>query len=443
MHRWGVTRLWNFSQRVRGNSNGATAAPPPPPPPALVDPSLGEASEHYLSRPVRPVAQLGARVGLWSAVVLGCLGGLVGLAGPSDDVAPRVAGRSADDSFVPAPVAGMAETAVEAWLAPAMLRDPQVAEADGESEGETNEDVLGDLFIERPSTSQIDAERLSVRDVLTVAGRRLDEGYWTVTVAAEVVETIDDVAQPASTWYVEVGIVGDPEGGLAALTTPAVVPAPPGVVTNLRPSSPLPGPPEDGDPVAATVEGFLDALLAGDGDPARYLAPRVTMEAASPAPFVDLELLEMAVEEVNERGQEGDIRVWATVRATTAGESSQMLAYELVVIERVDRWEILELSGARTVEVSEEEQQLPSAEEPEDEDTTTTVAGETSEDGTVEGEQGSTDGSTGETGDEAADGDVSDQTTIPSSTGRGEGDPGGVIGPAEAPWEEPTPTSAP
>lgn len=423
VHRRGVTRLWNFSQRAKGN--GATATPPPPP--ELLDPTLGEPSEHYLARPVRPMAQLGARVGLWSAVVLGCLGGLVGLAGPSDEGPPPVVEQSEDEGFVPAPVAGMAETAVEEWLAPG---EPD--EDEGESDGER----LDELFIERPSTTDVEAGRLSVQDITTVAGHRLDDGYWTVTVAAEVVEIVDDVAQPATVWYVDVGIVGDPEGGLAALTTPAVVPAPPGVSTDLRPSAPLPGPPAEDDPVAGTVEGFLNALLAGDGDPSRYLAPRVTMTAANPAPFVDVELLEMAVEEVDRdqaseqdpeqaREEEGDIRIWATVRGTTAGESSQVLAYELVAVERVDRWEILELSGAQTVERSEErEQREPSSDEPAedpDEDTTTTGAdggseGEGSEDQGTEGEVADDTSEDGGTGEPTASADPPSEETSTTET---------------------------
>jgi hypothetical protein len=97
--------------------------------------------------------------------------------------------------------------------------------------------------------------------------------------------------------------------------------------------------------VAATVQGFLEALLAGGGDPGRYLAPGVVMTAAEPAPFDTVEVREMAVEEM----ENDEIRIVAKVLATTPGGIQRIVSYELAAKPRADRWEILLLWGAPTI----------------------------------------------------------------------------------------------
>jgi hypothetical protein len=123
--------------------------------------------------------------------------------------------------------------------------------------------------------------------------------------------------------------------------------------------------PQPDDPTAATVEGFFDALLAGDGDPARYTAPRVELTPANPPLFVDTTVVDLAIDEMTT----GEFRVLARISATTEGGSTQLFSYELVVVERVDRLEVAEFSGAPSrvagspqPEVSDDE--APTAEEP-------------------------------------------------------------------------------
>jgi len=97
--------------------------------------------------PVRPVGQLAARVGLWSLVTVGFLGGVVGLLRPSPSVPPATAQDPADAVAGP-DVAGFAELAVGAWL-----------EA-GAGEAES----VSGLFLEDPAdlTSSIVPIRVSV-----------------------------------------------------------------------------------------------------------------------------------------------------------------------------------------------------------------------------------------------------------------------------------------
>jgi hypothetical protein len=148
--------------------------------------------------------------------------------------------------------------------------------------------------------------------------------------------------QRTVTWYLEVSIVGDVRSGFAALTTPAVLPGPPEVSTGWRASLDDPEEPSSDDVTARTVAGFLDALLAGAGDPERYMAPGVHAAAAEPAPFADVEVATLAIDQL----PDDEHRVLAEVWATTPGGTRQAFSYELIVVERLDRLEITQFSGA-------------------------------------------------------------------------------------------------
>lgn len=345
--------MWNFGQKAGGPGTATVTIPPAPalppgqPPPGQLSPAQGwgpeqdydDEPEHYVARPVRPIAQIATRVALWSAVMLGALGGITSMVtvagGEEAPPEPEV-----DESIgVPAPVAGVAELAVERWL---------TASEDTASE-------LDHLFVEMPELENAETEAIEVIDVKSVAGLRLEEGYWSVTVAARVVEIVGDVPPPPTTWFVEIGIVGDVEEGLAALTTPAVVPPPMLVDPPWKTSAGNVETPDADDRIASTVEGFLNALLAGKSDPGRYLAPRVDIPAVDPAPFVSVELQALSVEEIDE----DEIRIWVLAELTTAADSVHVSGYEIKARRRIDRWEILSIWGAPAVE------QVP---EPEDED---------------------------------------------------------------------------
>jgi hypothetical protein len=289
--------------------------------------------EVFSPGPYRPVVQLVARGALWAALGLGSVGGSVALLGVLDRDDPAAAAPAeeapAAAGDVPAPVAGTAELAVEEWLTA------------------TEEDAarLDELFVEPvvlpPSDEDADVE-VEVQRTTTVSGHVIQEGYWVVTVRAEIVEHVADEVQPAVTWWVEVGVVGDAGNGLAPLTTPAVMPAPAALAEGWQSSRPNLQPPLDDDAVAATVQGFLDALLTGQSDPAPYLAPGAVVPLASEPPFVDVVVEGIASEEQ----EDGDVQVWVDVMATSPGGREQPAAYELVVTPRADAWEIRFVWGA-------------------------------------------------------------------------------------------------
>ena len=329
----------------------------------------GGLSDPYPVRPVRPLAQLAARIGLWTAVGFGCLGGLVGLVGPPPDEAEPAVDRSTDEALVPAPVAGVAELVVTEWLTATT----------------TDDEVLEELFVEAPSRVGTTRGDLAVEKVTTVGGKRRTDSYWSVTVAADVVETVpaagdggavagggdggggaageDDEAEGepvASTWYIQVGIVGDVDGGLAALTTPAIMPSLPEVSTGWRPSTERAARPSEGDPLGTTVAGFLDALLAGGGDPSRYVAPGRIVSAAQPALFAELELVDMSVDQL----ADGETRVLARTLGTTPGGTGLHFSHEIRLVERDGRWEVVGFSGSPTLLVSPPEEAPAPAEDP-------------------------------------------------------------------------------
>lgn len=299
------------------------AAPAPSSPP-----------ERYSHRPVLPAAQMAARVGLWAAVALGCLGGCVGILRPTEGPAAPVAATEPTGDDVPAPVSGTAERAVTAWLT-----------ADDE-----DGPLLDALYLDPPSLSDSDTRGLEVTDVSTVTGRRVDDGYWAVVVAADVQEPppstgdadSDAEAEPlSSTWFVEIGVVGDVDGGLSALETPSIVPPPPAADRDWLPDRDGADTPAPDDPLVATVEGFLSALLVGRGDPARYVAPGLDVTALDPAPFTELVVLEIAVDRLDDT----TATVWTQIQVTTPGGARQVVAYDMTVARRADRWEIRELPG--------------------------------------------------------------------------------------------------
>jgi hypothetical protein len=300
------------------------------------------ASRRYAAQPVRPWMLVASRVGLWGAVVVGALGGIAGCLGATgSDAEPVLADPGPDPTIVPAQVAGVAEEVVEEWL---------LAERG-------DEDRIAGLFVEPPDLPLRLGGR-EVRQVRAVAGQLVQPGYWAVTVAADLArpgeepevvvegsDPFDDEEPELFTWYVEVGIVGDPRTGLAALRTPAVMPGPPPVAAGWSSNDQRWESPDEDDDLARAVEGFLDALLAGEGDPQPYLAAGVEMAAVDPAPLERVQLDELAVDELDD----GRLRVQARVTGVTAGEQEQALAYELVVRWGDDRYQVLQLWGASTL----------------------------------------------------------------------------------------------
>jgi Conjugative transposon protein TcpC len=289
-----------------------------------------------------------ARVGLWALVGLGAFGGLAGLLRPTAGSASRSA-DAAETASVPPEMAGYAELAVTTWL---------------EASGDEDDAAVESMFAIDPSTAAGDTGRRRASETSTIGARRVGDDYWAITVAAAVDELGSDRRwRPVGTWYVEVGVMADDEGALVAAGEPALVPAPSEPEDVPRPAGGgLNVPSRDDEEMASTVEGFLSALVADDGDVSRYLAPDVEIAPVTPAPFEQVSLLRWSVTEL----EDGEARVRLSARATSAGGVPRTLSYELGLSERAGRWEVRSLSGAPTFD--EEGNEADTA----DESTTTT-----------------------------------------------------------------------
>jgi hypothetical protein len=286
--------------------------------------------------PVRPSTQVAARVGLWALVGLGAFGGLVGLMRPAAQPATRTASAS-ESANVPPEMSGFAELAVTTWL---------------EASDDEDDAAIDALFAVNPSTAAGDSGRRRVGDTHTVGARHVDDDYWAVTVAAAV-EELDGNRRwrSAGTWYVEIGVVADEHDALVAVGEPALVPAPAEPSDGPRPAGGGLGVPSgDDEEMATTVEGFLAALVAGDGDVSRYLAPDVEIAPVTPAPFEQIALQRWSITELSDT----EVRLRLVARGTSAVGVPRTVSYELRLKERAGRWEVLSLSGAPTLDEEDE-----------------------------------------------------------------------------------------
>jgi hypothetical protein len=285
---------------------------------------------------VRPGAQVAARIGLWSLVGLGALGGTLGLLRPAAQQAARADG-SGQVEIVPPEMAGFAELAVTTWL----------------EAGEDDEAAVDALFAVDPSTDAGDSGRRRADGAATVAARSVGTGYWAVTVAVQVDELVGERQwRSAGTWFLEVGIAADDDGVLMAVSEPAVVPAPDEPGQAPRPAGGGLGTPAgDHEDMAATVEGFLGALVAGDGDVSRYLAPDVDIRSVTPAPFVEVNLQRWSVSELSD----DEARVRLVARGTSEAGVPRTVSYQLVLAEREGRWEVTSISGAPVLDGQEDD----------------------------------------------------------------------------------------
>ena len=286
-------------------------------------PDARPAGDERRATPVRPVAQLAARVGLWTAVAVGCLGGVIGVLKPTA-AAPTMT-TTQDENGPPAGVPGFAEEAVIAWL-----------EATGDAD-----DPAAALFVDAPEAPSV-ATTTAVRRTAAIAARPIEGGYWAVTVAAVVDEKDRGQATVSTaTLYAEVGVLVGEAGATSAVGTPAIVAGPRSVSDGVSLAGPTPGVPTEDDPVAITAQGFLTALLTGSGDVSRYLAPGVEVSAVNPPPFSEVTIDRLAVSETD-----GRVRARVIARATTQGGGRRSLGYEVGIRQRAGRWEITSVSGA-------------------------------------------------------------------------------------------------
>jgi len=180
-----------------------------------------------------------------------------------------------------------------------------------------------------------------VGDLAVAKVEQAPDGVWSVTVGA----TVTDAAKHASRQYFQVPVQAGP-AGMAAVTVPAVVAAPSVVEPPpLRYRQPLG---LDGA-LGTTVEEFLTAMTAGNGDVTRYVSPGTSIRPVTPAPFRTVKLLRLDAADatfddsrVPADGNETQLLV--TAAGANASGQELPLSYALTVRARAGRWEVAELN---------------------------------------------------------------------------------------------------
>jgi hypothetical protein len=257
---------------------------------------------------------------LWVLVVLGAVSGVAALARPG----PRSASAAPPTAASPVAASGWAELYVSAWLAA----------------GDGDEDQLRPFFPEVPSLTGVRSGGLWAARTAAVAAAETAPGYWSVTVAADVMAA-DEAGgwTPAGTRYYRVAVASTPSGAaLVSTGLPAQVAAPalarsPRLVFQSAGQVPV----DLGD----SVERFVAAYVAGDGELARYVAPGSPLRPVRPAPYAKVEISSVALDGPVVPGR--PVRVLASVRATDPAGRVAFLSYPLALAARDGRWEVTEL----------------------------------------------------------------------------------------------------
>jgi hypothetical protein len=197
-----------------------------------------------------------------------------------------------------------------------------------------------------------------------VASRQVQPGYWTVTVAARVVEkNSKGVWQSAGLEYYQVPVqvlgpasaggskpADSTELGYTATALPAQVAAPQSLTSSSlgygtdRGSTPS-------DPATQTIAGFLSSYLAGQGELDRYTSPGVALQPVSPAPYTAVDVTDVADDSGNAASSsvpaDGALRhSLATVTVKDSVGGTYPLTYALTLRARGGRWEVLSLGPA-------------------------------------------------------------------------------------------------
>ncbi len=209
--------------------------------------------------------------------------------------------------------------------------------------GEDSPEALA-VFLDDPGLVGVTAGSWSAVRTVSLGAEQVSPGYFAVTVAADVVAadpaSVELVASiPVGLRFYSVG-VAETAAGWTVAGLPSLIPAPPSatspeLLVRLDGLDEAPG-------LSATVSRFFEALLAGDGELARYTAPSSLIVAVSPAPFVAVEVLEAGLADTPDGLQQVVVRV----RGTDNAGRTQVLEYALVVEQRDSRWEVSELLPA-------------------------------------------------------------------------------------------------
>ena len=238
-----------------------------------------------------------------------------------------------------------------------------------------------------------------------------------VTVSAEVTPAGADTATRR---YFQVPVVVS-DKGVRAMAMPAAVPAPStGLTVNLDYSNQL----SSNAAIVTAAQGFLSAMLTGDGDVTRFTSPGTNLGAITPAPYASISVIGARTQkslgdsaETPADGQRARLLLTISQQPPGTASSTDALtgAYALTMAARAGRWEVSALDPAPAAGVNGSDVASSLAGE-EDENTDTPTGAETSAPASSEP---TSDSGRGGGDDEAGSDDVLPTVTSEPSTPRG------------------------
>ncbi|MEV6072942.1 conjugal transfer protein [Nocardia sp. NPDC052001] len=158
---------------------------------------------------------------------------------------------------------------------------------------------------------------------------------WGVTVSVRLTRKIGAAADDSRQCYqVSVAMV---EGRMRALSLPAAIEPPghgPELALNYGSTCAA------DTPLAQVAAGFLQALLTGTGDIARYTTPGSGIAALRPAPFTSADTATVNADNSSCGANGSAARVLVSVNPKLDGAASPTLGYPLTMIREAGQWQV-------------------------------------------------------------------------------------------------------
>ncbi|MFG3619166.1 conjugal transfer protein [Nocardia sp. NPDC047654] len=161
---------------------------------------------------------------------------------------------------------------------------------------------------------------------------------WSVTVSVRVGKAGAATAPEHRQFYRVAVSVSD--GRLRALSMPAVV-EPPAKGVDLKLAYGSPCAPDT--PLGQVAAGFLNAMLAGNGDVARYTTPDAGLAALKPPPYTAVELTSLTTDDSSCGSGGAKAQVLATVNPKADTGAAATLAYPLTMIRNAGQWQVVSI----------------------------------------------------------------------------------------------------
>lgn len=145
--------------------------------------------------------------------------------------------------------------------------------------------------------------------------------------------------------YLQVPVYISPTGGMATLAMPQPVAGMRGIDA---PENPLVQKVSLNQDLAITMQGFVAAYAAGNGDVTRYTSPGSTVAAIAPAPYTTVKLTSVSSDvpiPTDRTPREGGTAQVELTADATGKQGTQSVSWLVTVRVRAARWEVVTLDS--------------------------------------------------------------------------------------------------